>query len=124
MEWCHQLDRAIPEDRLAALCTLERLPGLCQDIYEVSAPSGPDQAEISCVWGVFETRRSRIRNGIRYELLSCPNALQWTVTTRHGATTLHGSINQLAPDQDFADSIGAFLDSFRQGLLAADSSGR
>ncbi len=118
MEWAYVLRPAIPAERLDSLCTLADLPTLCADVYELAEQTSAERAEISCVWGVFDTRRTRVRNGVRYELLSCPNALQWTVTTRDGETTLHGSINQMAPDPEFADSIRDFLEHFRDGLTA------
>lgn len=122
MECCYRIEPAIPAERLEALCTLRALPALCADVYELTGePVGDgdvERGEVSCVWGVFDTRVSRVRNGVRYELLSCPNALQWTVTTRGGVTTLHGSINQMEPDPDFAETIRLFLERFRDGLLA------
>lgn len=119
MEWALYIEPAVEAERLASVCTLEALPALCADVYEVTQTLPGERAEASCVWGVFDTRRSPIRNGVRYELLSCPNALQWTVTTRKGETLLHGSINQTAPDPDFAESIRVFLENFRKGLVAA-----
>ncbi len=118
MEWCYRLDPAIEPDRLEALCTLANLSALCSDVYELTGQTSDEWAEISCVWGVFDTRRTAVRNGVRYELISCPNALQWTITTRKGETTLHGSINSTDPDPDLAESIQVFLENFRAGLAA------
>jgi hypothetical protein len=121
VEWQRELIPGIAPEQLAGICRLDNLPALCADVYEVAGLRCRDSdqlAQCSCVWGVFETRLTPIRNGIRYELLSCPNAFQWTVTTRHGVTTLHGTINQTAPDPDFSESIAAFLDHFHQGLAA------
>jgi hypothetical protein len=121
MEWMYRIEPAVEVARLEVLCALSALPALCADVYEVTESQLGERAEASCVWGVFDTRRSSIRNGVRYELLSCPNALQWTVTTCKGETILHGSINQEAPDADFAETIHVFLDNFRKGLMAAAS---
>lgn len=118
MEWLRRIEPAIDVDRLESLCSLSALPRLCSDVYEVAETEPGGWAEISCVWGVFDIRRSPIRNGVRYELLSCPNALQWTVTTRNGVTTLHGSVNQDVLDPDFAASLRAFIDHFQAGLAA------
>ena len=117
MEWCHRIEPPIEPERLEALCTLADLPALCSDVYELTGQTSDECAEVSCVWGVFDTRRTAVRNGVRYELISCPNALQWTVTTRKGKTTLHGSINSLDPDPDLAESIRVFLENFRDGLI-------
>ncbi len=116
MEWIHVITPAIPEVELLRLCTLEQLPALCSDVCEVHAQVGAERGEISCIWGVFDTRRTAVRNGVRFELISCPNALQWTVTTRNDATTLHGSINVARGDAEFIATIADFLTLFRQGL--------
>ncbi len=111
MEWFHHIQPAIPESEIFRLCTLENLPLLCGDVYEITRPG-----EISCVWGLFTTRAEALKNGVRYALTSCPNALQWTVTTRNGETVIHCTINHAAPDPDFAESIQAFMDKFHDGL--------
>ncbi|HNQ04691.1 MAG TPA: hypothetical protein PKH69_08770 [Thiobacillaceae bacterium] len=116
MEWLHVITPAIPEAELRARCTLARLPALCADVHEVDAVGDAERGEISCVWGLFDARCTAVRNGVRYELLSCPNALQWTVTTRNGETTLHASINVARGDPEFIESIATFLANFRHGL--------
>ena len=117
MEWLHILSPALSESAIHTHCTLQNLPQLCRDVYQVTASDTHGRhGEISCIWGVFQTEVYPIRDGVRYALTSCPNALQWTVTTRHGETTLHGSINQAQPDPEFADSIRDFMLNFYQGL--------
>ena len=64
------------------------------------------------MWGVFEVECRLVRNGVRYALTSRPNAFQWTITSRHGETVVHGSINQMSPDPEFAESIEEFLHHF------------
>jgi hypothetical protein len=123
VEWFSSIAPTAPAERLRAICTLAELPLLCADVYELTAPQGSSRGEISCVWGVFDASVEVIRNGVRYALTSCPNALQWTVTTRNGATTLHCSINQAAPDPDFAQSIADFVANFRDGLQARLAAG-
>ncbi|MBZ0106997.1 MAG: hypothetical protein K8H84_15375 [Sulfuricella denitrificans] len=120
MEWFRTLRPGIAESDIRRLCTVDALPSLCGDIYEITQQAGDkNPAEISCVWGLFATDVEPIRNGVRYALITCPNALQWTVTTRNGETTLHCSINDAHPDADFAASIGMFLDKFHDGLAEA-----
>jgi hypothetical protein len=118
VEWFSGISPAVPAEQLRAICTLANLPLLCADVHELISEPGPDRGEISCVWGVFDASVEAIRNGVRYALTSCPNALQWTVTTRNGETTLHCSINQAAPDADFSQSIADFVANFRDGLQA------
>lgn len=117
MEWFYHISPAIPVELIAGRCTLANLPALCASIYAVPEIDANGRcATIECVWGVFTTTVEPIRNGIRYALTTCPNGLQWTVTTRHGKTTLHLTINEAEPDQDFVESIGEFMQSFHARL--------
>ena len=117
MEWFHTISPALPENAIHELCTLQNLPALCKDVYEVDEiDSNGQHAQISCVWGVFKTARRIIRYGVRFELTNCPNALQWTITTRNGETVLHCSVNQVIPDPEFAESIGEFMGHLHNGL--------
>ena len=122
MEWFLPFRPALPEEAIRDICTLSNLPSLCTDVYEVAEiePCGK-KGVISCVWGLFQIETQPIRNGIRYALTSCPNALQWTITSRNGETTLHCSINQTTPDPDFAQSIVDFIAHLHRGLQQLDS---
>ena len=117
MEWMHVLSPALSENNIHKHCTLQNLPQLCSDVYEVNLTDTDGRhGEISCIWGVFQLEVYPIKNGVRYALTSCPNALQWTVTSRHGETTIHCSINQTTPDPEFAETIESFLLHFYLGL--------
>ena len=116
MEWFYIISPTMAEHQILQHCTISNLPQLCSDVYEIINTDNGRLGEISCVWGVFQIEAYPVKNGMRYALVSCPNALQWTITTRHDVTTLHCSINQAAPDPDFADSIRDFIENFHQGL--------
>jgi len=49
------------------------------------------------LWGEFLMSYSKINGGIRFSLLSCPNALTWTITTGNppesNKIVLHCTIN-------------------------------
>jgi len=36
------------------------------------------EANIGGIWGEFTLSRSKIKGGIRFSLIECPNALYWT----------------------------------------------
>lgn len=113
MEWFHEIEPVLTVSRVQEICTLAALPSLCADVYAVD-----EAGRMECVWGVFEARCLPLRHGVRYELASCPHALQWSIASRHGEMLLHASINLPDPDPDFADSIVAFLGKFRDALQA------
>jgi hypothetical protein len=53
-----------------------------------------DVGEIDCLWGQFAVRRELIRDGVRFTLPGCPNALAWTVTAASGGVLVHCTINR------------------------------
>lgn len=117
MDWSHIIIPEIPVTTVMQHCTLANLPQLCADVYSVGQIADDNAtAHTECLWGVFELECRPVRNGVRYALTSCPNAFQWTITSRHGETVVHGSINQMAPDPEFAESIAEFLQNFCTGL--------
>lgn len=101
--------------------TIGELPRWCASIEKVLGDAG-SSGEIYCVWGTFRTCREDLRNGVRFSLPGCPNALQWTVTTGHlpdpGHTVVHLTINRSEQDQDFLDSIRQFVADWKAGLEA------
>lgn len=117
MEWFYPISPGIPEAAIAQHCTLANLPALCASVHAVpEVDADGRRATIECVWGVFTATVEPIRNGIRYALVTCPNALQWTATTRNGITTLHLTINDAQPDPDFVETIREFMESFQARL--------
>jgi len=101
--------------------TISELPHWCASIEKVLSDA-KSSGEIYCVWGTFHIQREELRNGVRFSLPHCPNALQWTVTTGHQPnpqhTVIHLTINRTEQDQDFIDSIRQFVDDWKAGLGA------
>lgn len=117
MEWFCQVEPSLSPEELTARCTLRSLPEQCASIYKVEGISADNlSAQIECVWGIFTVVFTPIRNGVRYALTNCPNALQWTITSDLDTTLVHCCINQATTDPDFADSIRQFTEDFRLGL--------
>jgi hypothetical protein len=99
--------------------TIGELPHWCTSIEKVLGDA-KSSGEIFSVWGTFHVNRENMRNGVRFSLPDCPNALQWTVTTGHQPeplhTVIHATINRTEQDQDFIDSIRQFVDDWKAGL--------
>ena len=83
-----------------------------------------DEGEIYCLWGQFAARREVIRQGVRFTLPGCPNALAWTLTAEPGGALVHCTINRAEHDPDFIESIRTFVDDWRLGLERLGESGR
>jgi hypothetical protein len=97
------------------------LPSWCASIDKVLSDEG-SCGEIYCLWGTFRVHREDIRDGVRFSLPGCPNALQWTVTTgqlpQPQHIVIHLTINRTEHDQDFIDSNRQFVDDWKAGIEA------
>ena len=117
MEFFSEVPVRPDPDTIRQQLVIDKLPALCDSIDTVLADQG-DSGRIYCLWGEFDIRREEIRNGVRFSLSSCPNALAWTITRDDDEQdlTLHCTINTHAPDGDFIESIELFLDDWARGL--------
>jgi hypothetical protein len=108
-------------DDLQGNLSISDFPRWCTSIQTVLSDEG-SRGEIYCVWGEFRVHREQIRDGVRFTLPGCPNALQWTLTTGQPPTpqqtVIHLTINVTEHDQDFIDSNQQFVDDWKAGLEA------
>jgi hypothetical protein len=108
---------SLSADQLQDQVTGPRLAELCDSIDRVLQWSdGEDSGEIYCLWGQFAVNRERIRDGLRFTLPGCPNALAWTITAATDGTLIHCTINRSEHDPEFIDSIEDFVADWSTGL--------
>ena len=66
------------------------------------------------LWGEFQISYAKIKGGVRFTLLDCPNALAWTITTglnpEPETIVIHLTINRPEQKEEFIEEINAFLD--------------
>ena len=97
---------------------ISRLAELCELIDKVLSQQG-ERGEIYCLWGEFKVHRELIRQGVRFTLPNCPNALQWTLTAsadEPGCVRVHATIQQPQHDVEFTESLQRFVDDWKQVL--------
>jgi hypothetical protein len=72
------------------------------------------------LWGEFVISYDKIKGGVRFTLLDCPNALSWTITTGfppdRDKIVLHATINRTRKPDIFIEEIHEFLDEWEMGL--------
>lgn len=65
-------------------------------------------------------QRQKIRGGVRFALLACPNTLAWTVTSGFPPApddvVVHGTINRTEQSEEFATPVAEFIESWRLEL--------
>lgn len=98
---------------------IDTLPDLCRSMEAVLSNEGKWGA-VYCVWGEFRVHREVIRDGVRFTLPGCPNAVQWTITADNraqaGTVLIHATINQPDHDEDFVESLEQFVADWKNGL--------
>ena len=111
--------RPLTVDDLRRLLPIRELPRWCASITEVFSDEGA-RGEMYCVWGRYRIHREEIRDGVRFTLPGCPNALQWTLTTGRtdhpNSVVIHLTINRTEHDPDFIESLRQFVEDWKAGL--------
>lgn len=71
------------------------------------------------LWGEFQISYDKIKGGVRFTLLDCPNALSWTITTgfppEREKIVLHCTINRIQKPVEFIEEIKDFMDEWESG---------
>ena len=91
---------------------LNNLENISNTLFSLNDPEG-NQVEIGGIWGEFTLSQSKIKGGLRFVLLECPNALCWTITTGYppdrDSIVIHLTINRQKKHQEFIDEIEEFI---------------
>lgn len=72
------------------------------------------------LWGEFSIGFYKIKHGVKFTLLDCPNALSWSITVgyspQYDKMVLHCTINRTEISKEFLEEINEFLDEWQDGL--------
>lgn len=72
------------------------------------------------LWGEFLISYYKIKGGVRFTLVDCPNALSWTITTgfppERKKIVIHCTINRTQKSSEFIEEINEFLDEWETGI--------
>jgi hypothetical protein len=117
MEFFATTPSNLSAEQLQGELTGQRLAELCESIDRVLHwDADRDGGEVYCLWGQFRVNRECLRDGVRFTLPGCPNALAWTITVAPEGTLVHCTINRSEHDPDFIESIEEFVADWAQGL--------
>lgn len=118
MEFVAKASALMRDADLQRYVRIDNLSDWCAAIDRVSGVQG-ERGEIDCLWGHFRVHREMIRDGVRFTLPTCPNALQWTVTAgSRGEVVVHLTINREEQDADALDSYRQFVAEWKSGIEA------
>ena len=73
------------------------------------------------LWCDFFISYDKIKGGVRFTLLDCPNGFSWTITTgfppEHTKVVLHSTINRTQKPDEFIEEIHEFMDEWEAGIM-------
>jgi hypothetical protein len=73
------------------------------------------------LWGEFRISYDKIKGGVRFTLLDCPNGFSWTITTGfppdRTKVLLHATINRTQKPDILIEEIHEFMDEWEAGFI-------
>jgi hypothetical protein len=119
MEFYKYANVDIDVDKLQQIVTIRNLTQLCDSIYDI-IKDDTTKGKIYCIWGYFKINKEIIKNGVRFTLPNCPNALAWTITKERVGESdkilIHCTINRSEHEPEFIQSIDQFVSDWKIGL--------
>lgn len=118
MEFYRKIDRKSNEIQLQDLIRPNNVETFTETMLFLEAQSSYFKGVT--LWGDFNISYHKIKGGVRFCLLDCPNALSWTITTglapEEAIIVLHLTINRTEKPKEFIEEIHEFLDEWEAGL--------
>jgi hypothetical protein len=120
MEFFRIINKQVTEFDLQKNITPETLENFTETMFKIE-DNNPNFIGVT-LWGEFEISYSKINGGVRFALVSCPNALAWTITTgfppARNKIVLHCTINRTQKPDVFVEEIKDFLDEWEIGIAS------
>ncbi len=118
MEFFKIINTQTTQDNIQKEITFENLDELCNSIFILE--SKENTAQVGSLWGEFSLQRDKMRGGLRFSFLECPNALAFTFTTgflpEPDQIVLHLTINRTSIAQEFTEEIEEFMMDWKHGI--------
>ncbi|SNR39496.1 hypothetical protein SAMN06265371_102261 [Lutibacter agarilyticus] len=118
MEFFRIIDKQVTEEIIQNKITPENLELFTESMFLLEKVKNNFSG--ATLWGGFLISYDQIKGGIRFALLDCPNALQWTITTgfspERTKILIHATINRTQKPLDFIKEVNEFLDEWETGL--------
>ena len=118
MEFFAIAQTGLNEQAIQDQITVASMEDFCDTIVVLEADG--EMGEIGTIWGKFSVQRQKIRGGVRFALLTCPNALAWTITSGFppapNGIVVHGTINRSEQSEEFVTSVAEFIETWKLGI--------
>lgn len=121
MEYFRLVDKKTSEAEIQEKITPENIDLYSESMLFLTARN--TYFEGATLWGEFQISYDKIKGGVRFTLLDCPNAFAWTITTgfspERNKIVVHCTINRAQKNIQFIKEIQEFLDEWEQGLISS-----
>ena len=118
MEFFKIIDKQITEEQIQDKINPHSLENFTESMFLLEESN--DNFIGATLWGEFLISYDKIKGGVRFTLLDCPNALSWTITTgfppERNKIVLHSTINRTKKPAEFIEEIGEFMEEWEAGL--------
>ena len=119
MEFFRIINKTTSEKKIQEHIIPETLEEFTESMLFIEQQDNNDFKGLT-LWGEFEISYDKIKGGVRFTLLDCPNALSWTITTgfppARESIVVHATINRTQKPNEFLEEIKDFLDEWEEGL--------
>ena len=120
MEFFKIIDVNTSEKEIQTKINLSTLDSFLSNMFVLEKTS-EYSSHIGSIWGEFTLKYDRIKGGVRFYLVECPNAFTWTITTGYpperDKVVLHLTINRKRKGQKFIDEINDFIAEWERGIV-------
>lgn len=118
MEFFRTIDRKVPEAIIQERITPKSVSEFADTMLFIEG--NEHEFKGMALWGEFMMGYNKIKGGVRFSLLDCPNALSWSIThgypPEYDTIVLHCTINRTHKPEEFLEEINEFLDEWQEGL--------
>tara|TARA_R110001583_G_scaffold156156_2_gene307841 strand:- start:82 stop:450 length:369 start_codon:yes stop_codon:yes gene_type:complete len=118
MEFFRIIDKHVTEIIIQDKVTPDYLENFTESMFLLEESENNFQG--ATLWGTFLISYDKIKGGVRFTLLDCPNALSWTITTGfppdREKIVIHCTINRTQKATEFLEEIEDFLNEWEAGL--------
>lgn len=119
MEYFRIIDKQVTEAQIQEQIKPSTLEDFTETMFVLEDISDSEFKGVT-LWGDFNISYYKIKGGVRFTLLDCPNALAWTITTgfppERNKIVLHLTINRTQKHENFIEEIREFMEEWEEGL--------
>jgi len=118
MEFFKIVDRNTTESEIQGYILPEKIGDFSESMIYID--SSAENFIAYTLWGEFKMSYDKIKGGVRFTLLDCPNALSWTITTGYPPSrekiVIHCYMNRIKKNPQFVEEVELLLEEWAEGI--------